>query len=55
MKQTFIGQYYVNDLSICDELISYHKNSDNKIKLFRNIFWKSIPEFHGLNCWDLET
>jgi hypothetical protein len=32
MKETFIGQYYIDDLSICDELIAYHKNSDHKIQ-----------------------
>jgi hypothetical protein len=32
MKNTFIGQYYVEDLSICDELISYHKNSETQIQ-----------------------
>ena len=26
----FIGQYYLNDLSICDKLIDYYKNSNNK-------------------------
>jgi len=28
---TFIGQYYLQNLPICDELIEFHKNSSNKI------------------------
>lgn len=28
--QTFIGQYVIDDVSICDELIEYHKNSKDK-------------------------
>jgi len=26
----FIGQYFLEDISICDKLINYHKNSNNK-------------------------
>lgn len=26
----FIGEYFLEDISICDELITYHKNSNNK-------------------------
>jgi hypothetical protein len=26
----FIGKYFLEDISICDELINYHKNSNNK-------------------------
>ena len=26
----FIGQWFIDDISICDELIEYHKNSDVK-------------------------
>ena len=27
----FIGQYFLEDISICNELINYHKNSNNKL------------------------
>jgi len=30
MKETFIGQYYLDDLSICDDIIEYFKNSPDK-------------------------
>jgi prolyl 4-hydroxylase len=30
MQETFIGQYYLDDLSICDSIIEYFKNSPNK-------------------------
>ena len=32
MNETFIAQYFLKDLSICDKLINYHKNASNKIK-----------------------
>jgi hypothetical protein len=28
--KTFIGEYYLPDLTLCDELIAYHKNSNDK-------------------------
>jgi prolyl 4-hydroxylase len=30
MNTIFIGQYFLEDVSICDKLISYHKNSADK-------------------------
>ena len=27
----FISAYYTDDLDICDKIIDYHKNSDNKV------------------------
>jgi hypothetical protein len=30
MEKTFIGQYYLDDLSICDDIINYFKNSTDK-------------------------
>ena len=28
--ETFIGQWFIDNISICDELIEYHKNSNTK-------------------------
>ena len=30
MNNTFIGQYYLDDITICDSLIEYFKNNPNK-------------------------
>ena len=47
---TFIGEYFIDNLSICDNLIEYFKNNPNKIE---GLTAKAIPDKEVKDSTDL--